>query len=158
MRPLKLFQGWTKNTSSLPKIVSFSNLFSPPKFVPPTSLPPLASHLILRSLHHHDSRGVVARAQQACLKLECKQKLMLEAGIGAKAEWIRLMRAHELGSSKLQLSKLQAPKIGPTWDLEREFEGKLPPSCFRLLQRRRHLFFFSTCFILLQQRKQRQEN
>jgi hypothetical protein len=40
MRPLKLFWGWTKNTSSLPKVIGFVYLFFASKFFPPMYLPP----------------------------------------------------------------------------------------------------------------------
>jgi len=40
MRPLKPFRGWTKITSSLPKVIVFFRLFSAPKIFPPTYLTP----------------------------------------------------------------------------------------------------------------------
>jgi hypothetical protein len=78
MRLLKLFWGWTKNTSSLAQSYWFFILFStlkvfpptylpPPIYVPPPTshLPPLSyvPHLILHSLHRQSSGVVGVRAK-----------------------------------------------------------------------------------------------
>ncbi len=116
MRPLKPFWGWTKNTSSLAKVIHFFSLFSAPEFFPPTYLPWFCAHSIARAQEQRqNSRAVGARPELG------------SSWNGSIATIARLKRAHELHCQSSDCENFGTPEAKPRRDPELELEDKLPP-------------------------------